>query len=140
MAKFGAKSLERLATCHPDIQVVMNEAIKHFDFTILYGTRSTEEQFFLFKKGRKYVDGKWIVSNKSEVVTNMDGAIKQSKHNHSPSQAIDIAPYPIDWTDINRFKKLSEVVKQAMVTVGVQLQWGGDWKQFTDYPHWEIKK
>ena len=138
MPKFGAKSIDRLATCHPDIQKVMNEAIKHYDFTILYGNRSTEEQFFLFKKGRKYIDGKWAVINKSEVVTNLDGMTKLSNHNHSPSLAIDIAPYPIDWNNIERFKELSVVVKKAMLTVGVNLQWGGDWKM-RDYPHYEIK-
>lgn len=37
MLKFGKQSLDRLATCHTDLQKVMNEAIKHYDFTILYG-------------------------------------------------------------------------------------------------------
>lgn len=137
MPKFGNKSEERLATCHPDIQKVMNEAIKHHDFTILYGERSKEEQLFLYKKGRKFVSGKWVVVDKSQVVTNCDGVVKVSRHNHSPSLAIDIAPYPIDWKDIKRFVALSNVVKRAAETVGVKIEWGGDWK-FKDFPHYEI--
>ncbi len=137
MPKFGKTSLQRLSTCHPDIQKVMNEAIKHYDFTILCGIRSAEEQFSLFKQGRKLVNGKW--TKVGSTVTNIDGINKLSKHNHSPSLAIDIAPFPIDWNDIARFKELSKVVKQAMVTVGVTLQWGGEWVKFVDYPHYEIK-
>ena len=136
MAQFGKQSLARLSTCHPDIQTVMNEAIKHFDFTVLYGTRSSEEQFQLYKVGRSFVAGKWVVTGKT--VTNLDGVTKKSNHNYSPSHAIDIAPYPIDWNDISRFKQMATVVKQAMVTTGIQLQWGGDWKML-DYPHFELK-
>lgn len=137
MPKFGERSLQRLSTCDPRIQKVMNEAIKHYDFTILYGERSAEEQFALFKQGRKLQNGKWVKVGKT--VTNLDGINKLSKHNHSPSLAIDVAPYPIDWDNISRFKELSHVIKEAMITVGVSLQWGGDWIKFVDYPHYEIK-
>lgn len=137
MATFGKASLEKLATCHPDIQKVMHEAIKHFDFSVLYGTRSVAEQQELFKKGRKLVNDKWV--KVGATVTNLDGVNKKSKHNHSPSLAVDIAPYPINWNDIDGFKKLAVVVKKAAKTVGVDLQWGGNWKSFVDYPHYEIK-
>ena len=36
-------------------------------------------------------------------------------------------------------KELAVVVKKAADTVGVAIQWGGDWKTFKDWPHWEIK-
>lgn len=136
MATFGDKSKRLLETCHPDIQKVMNEAITHCDFTVLFGTRSVDEQMELYKKGRKFVNGKWV--KVGATVTNLDGKTKKSNHNYSPSRAIDIAPYPIDWNNIQRFKDLAEVVKAAMVTVGVHLQWGGDWKSFKDYPHYEV--
>lgn len=137
MASFGEKSAKILSTCHSDIQKVMNEAIKHYDFQVLYGTRTEEEQFELFKKGRTLKAGKWVKTGST--VTNLDGKIKKSNHNYTPSRAIDIAPYPIDWNDISRFKDLSIVVKEAMITVGVPLiSWGGDWKKFIDYPHYEI--
>lgn len=138
MATFGKESLAKLNTCHPDIQKVMHEAIKHYDFTILYGTRTVEEQFELFKKGRTLVAGKWVKAKGGSTVTNLDGKTKKSNHNYSPSLAIDIAPYPIDWNDISRFKALALVVKKAMVTVGVTISWGGDWKKFIDYPHYEV--
>ncbi len=137
MASFGKESLKKLTTCHPDIQKVMHEAIKHMDFTVLYGTRSVAEQQKLYKVGRKLVNGKWTVVGKT--VTNLDGVNKKSNHNYLPSKAVDVAPYPIDWNDIDRFIELSKVIKKAAETVGLDIVWGGDWKSFVDYPHWEIK-
>ena len=137
MPKFGKQSLDRLATCHPDLQKVMNEAIKHFDFTILYGYRTPNEQFELYKKGRTFQGGKWVKTGTT--VTNLDGKTKLSNHNYSPSTAIDIAPYPIDWNDTDRFEALAEVVKKAAKTVGVSIQWGGDWVTPIDMPHYELK-
>ena len=136
MPKFGKQSLDRLATCHPDLQKVMNEAIKHYDFTILYGYRTPNEQFELYKKGRTFQNGKWVKTGTT--VTNLDGKTKLSNHNYSPSTAIDIAPYPINWEDLAKFKELAEVVKKAAKTVGVDIVWGGDWKSFPDYPHFQI--
>ena len=134
MPSFGVKSLEKLNTCHPDIIKVMNEAIKHTDFTVLYGTRTVAEQQALYAQGR---------TKPGPIVTNKDGVNKKSKHNYLPSLAVDIAPWKsgkgIDWDDIDRFKELAVVVKKAADTVGVAIQWGGDWKTFKDWPHWEIK-
>lgn len=104
MPKFGKQSLDRLATCHPDLQKVMNEAIKHFDFTVLYGYRTPNEQFELYKKGRTFQNGKWVKTGTT--VTNLDGKTKLSNHNYSPSTAIDIAPYQVDWNDTDKFKTL----------------------------------
>ena len=64
MYKFGEKSLSRLKTCHPDIQVILNELIKIYDFNIIEGIRSTQRHQELFN------------ANKSK----LDGIIKKSKH------------------------------------------------------------
>lgn len=136
MPKFGKQSLDRLATCDERIQKVMNEAIKHIDFTILFGYRTPAEQFELFKKGRTLVGKEWKVTGKT--VTNLDGKTKMSNHNSNPSKAIDIAPYPIDWNNIQRFLDMAKVVKEAAKTVGVEITYGGDWKKFPDFPHFQV--
>jgi peptidoglycan L-alanyl-D-glutamate endopeptidase CwlK len=135
MPSFSKRSLDRLATCHPDIQKVMNESIKHSDFTVLSGFRSPNEQLELYKQGRELKDGKWIRVGKT--VTNVDGVNTKSKHNYSPSQAIDIAPYPIDWDDIERFEQMAVVVMYCAKKLGIKLIWGGDWRM-KDYPHFEL--
>lgn len=136
MPKFGKGSLTKLSTCDSRIQKVMNEAIKHYDFTVLYGYRTPEEQFELYKQGRQLQNGKWIKVGKT--VTELDGKIKKSNHNSNPSKAIDIAPYPIDWNNIKRFEELATVVKRCAKELGIEITWGGDWKM-KDYPHYEVK-
>lgn len=138
MATFGAKSLEKLKTCHPDIQRVMLKAIQEYDFTVLCGTRTPEEQFELFKQGRELKDGKWI--KVGSTVTNIDGKTVKSEHNYTPSRAIDIAPYPIDWNNLQRFKDLSKVVLKCADELGVSLEWGGNWASFKDLPHYQLGK
>lgn len=135
MPKFSQRSLDRLATCHPDIQVVMNDAIKHFDFTVLSGFRSPKEQLELYKQGREYQNGRWVKVGRT--VTNVDGVNVLSNHNYSPSKAIDIAPWPIDWGNISRFEQMAKVVFACADELGVKLNWGGDWKM-KDYPHFEL--
>lgn len=129
MPKFSKRSADRLATCDASIQRVMNEAIKHFDFTVLYGHRTVAEQQELYAQGR---------TKPGKKVTNLDGVNKKSKHNYSPSKAVDIAPYPIDWNNIARFEEMATVVKAAAKAIGVEITWGGDWKSMKDYPHFEI--
>lgn len=138
MPKLGKKSLERLNTCHPDIIKVMSEAIKRIDFTVLYGHRTKEEQFELYRQGRELVGGVWKITEPKNVVTNLDGKLKISEHNYKPSRAIDIAPYPIDWNNIDRFKEVAKIVKEEAAKLGIKLTWGGDWKM-RDYPHFQIE-
>jgi peptidoglycan L-alanyl-D-glutamate endopeptidase CwlK len=136
MPKFSKKSMDRLATCHDDIQLVMNEAIKKFDFTVLSGHRSPDEQFELYKQGRELIDGKWAKVGKT--VTNVDGTNVLSNHNYNPSRAIDVAPYPIDWDNIDRFIAMSNVVLKCAKEFDIELEWGGNWRM-KDYPHFELK-
>lgn len=137
MPKLSQKSLDKLKTCDTRLQMVILEAIKEYDFIVLYGNRSVEEQFELFKQGRKLVEGKWV--KVGATVTNLDGKSKKSMHNHNPSLAVDLAPYPIDWNNLKRFSEMAEVIKRVAKRLGVELTWGGDWKTFKDYPHFELK-
>jgi len=121
MPKFSNKSKERLATCHDKLQAICNEAIRITDFTVLEGHRGEERQNELYKKG----------STKA-----VFGA---SKHNFKPSLAVDLAPYPIDWEDTERFAELAGVIKAVAFKYGVNITWGGDWHSFKDMPHYEIE-
>ena len=137
MYKFSQRSKGNLATADERLQRLFNEVIKEFDCTVIYGHRTPEEQFELFKKGREKIDGGWTVTDKSKVVTNLDGTTKKSRHNYYPAKAVDVVPYPLDWNDIDRFKLLASVVKRKAMELGINVEWGGDWKM-RDYPHWQI--
>jgi len=129
MPSFSQRSQDRLNTCDPRIVEVLEEVIKHWDCTILQGERTKEEQDEFFRTGRSKVQ--W----------------PNSKHNSSPSKAVDVAPYPIDWNDTRRFDYFAGFVKGIAVSKGITLRWGGDWdsdtdvkdQTFNDLPHFEIK-
>lgn len=121
MPKFSKQSLERLATCHLDIQLVMNDVIKVFDCSIIYGHRGEEEQNRLFEAGRSQL--KW----------------PKSPHNKTPSMAVDVIPYPLkDWKDLTGFRLLQEKVILISEFHGIQLFHGAWFPKLQDWPHWEI--
>lgn len=121
MPTFSANSMAKLRECHPDIQKVLMEAIKVVDFTVLEGYRSNEKQLLMHTQGTsKALPG-------------------QSPHNRSPSMAVDIAPWPIDWEDKGRFYRLAGVIEACASKLGIELEWGGDFKGFFDGPHFQLK-
>ncbi len=132
MARFGNRSKKQLATCHEDIQAVLNEAIKDYDFSILEGHRTQDKQESYYAIGR-------TTKLNSGIITNCDGVKRKSRHQSLPSIACDIAPYPIDWSDIPRFQAMAQVVLKAAEILGIDLEWGGHWKSPIDYPHFQLR-
>lgn len=129
MPNFSKKSLDILSTCELPLQLLMRTAIgSGSDFTILCGHRGEEEQMEAYRSGHSKLK------------------YPKSKHNTLPSQAVDIAPFPIDWSDAARFKKLSLHIKEVWESLseiekgGWTLEWGGDFKSFPDMPHYQLVK
>lgn len=144
MPKFSQTSLDKLKTCHPDIVLIMTEAIKITDFTVLEGARPDALQLKYFKEGK----------------SKLDGINKKSKHQvtkQNPlSFAVDVAPYPLDFS--NTHKKLARFYFLAGIIVATaerlksegkithSIRWGGDWdsdhdyldNSFDDLPHFEL--
>ena len=128
MAKFGRKSKERLATCDKRLQEVFNEVIKRVDCSILEGHRDERAQDKYYKEGKTKV------------------RYPMGRHNSKPSRAVDVAPYPIDWEDRERFHLFSGFVLGLASGMGISLRWGGDWNRnfevddnkFDDFPHFEL--
>jgi peptidoglycan L-alanyl-D-glutamate endopeptidase CwlK len=120
MATFSKVSEERLRTCHEDIQAVCRAVIHDFDFSVLCGYRGEEEQ------NAAYSDGKSRLRYPA------------SAHNKKPSRAVDLAPYPIDWNDEERFHELAGRILETAALMGIVMKWGGHWKTFKDMPHFEI--
>ena len=120
MPTFSKISEERLRTCHDDLQRVARAAIKRFDFCVLQGHRSKEHQHDAFVDGKSKLD--W----------------PNSKHNKTPSRAMDLAPYPIDWSNEDSFRQLATIVLEEAAKLGVELVWGGTFKTLVDLPHFEL--
>ena len=120
MPSFGTKSKANLATCHPDLQRLMNEVIKEVDVTILCGHRGEAEQNAAFANHTSQLQ--W----------------PKGKHNKTPSMAVDVARFPLDWNDVSGFKSLAVVIKRVAEELNIPIKWGGDWKTFKDLPHYEL--
>lgn len=120
MPRFSQKSLDILNQSHPDLIRLFKEVIKEYDCSVICGYRGEKEQEEAFRNG--YSKAHW----------------KQSPHNFSPSLAVDVIPYPKDWNDIKRFKELAGITKIKAVDMGIEIDWGGDWENFRDYPHYQI--
>ncbi len=144
MYKFGKKSKKQLKTCHPDIQLILKEVIKYYDFSVLEGERTQERQKELFEDGKSKLDGTKL----------------KSKHQSTPSLAVDIMPYAKGTNafsgkkkDTARFYYLAGLVKMAAIklleegSISSIVKWGGDWdddniytdQNFDDLPHFQIK-
>ena len=130
MPKFGKNSKERLATCDERLQKVFNEVIKYVDCSVLEGHRNEERQNRFYDEGKtklRYPDG---------------------RHNNRPSNAVDVTPYPVDWSDRERQTLFAGFVLGIARSMGIKLRWGGDWdmdfkvmdNRFDDFPHFEIRE
>ena len=109
MFYFSIKSEEALSTCCTELQVTMKEAIKRWDFSVLCGHRNSIDQ------------NKAFSTNKSKV------KYPDSKHNIYPSEAVDIAPYPIDYNDIGSFYLLVGYIIRIAEELGYDVRSGSDW-------------
>ena len=141
MPKFGKTSKARLATCHPDLQLIFNTAIETVECSIFCGHRNKANQNKAFDDGLSQVQ--W----------------PNSKHNSFLSMATDAGPYFVelkntDWEDKIAFAVFAgyciriaeELLEKELITH--RLRWGGDWdgdgrssdETFVDLPHFELVK
>lgn len=122
MSELSKRSKLMLNTCHADLQRLVEEVNKECPLAVIEGHRSRARQDELFTKG--FSKTKWPIS----------------RHNTEPSEAVDIMPLPIDWKDLTRLKEFATVVKRHAIALGIEIEWGGDFRGFFDGPHWQLKK
>ena len=90
------------------------------------GYRSTDAQGELYTLGRIKL---------GPVATYKRGG--ESKHNQSPTLALDVAFLSLDggvsWSGL-LLSKFARLLKAA----DARVRWGGDWPRFKDRPHFEV--
>jgi len=107
---------------HPDLLKVLNEAIKSppYDFTVIDGLRTMAEQ-------KKFV---------------AQGKSKTLRSRHLSGKAVDVMCL-IDgkgtW-GVEVYKTSAKHVLSCAKKLGIALVWGGSWKSFPDYVHFELDK
>jgi len=132
VAKLGAGSLAQLATCHPDLQRLVKDVCRRLpaplDLKVIQGWRNAAEQEAAYRTGKS------------------DKKPGESKHNVSPSRAVDMALYPVNWPDEVMFGFLAGFVRCVALDLGISIRWGGDWDgdgnslehKLRDLDHWEL--
>jgi peptidoglycan L-alanyl-D-glutamate endopeptidase CwlK len=121
---FGKRSEAALATCHPDLVAVARRALQltTIDFGVTEGHRGEKAQEAAFAAGRSKLH------------------FDKSKHNRMPSEALDVVPWPVNWSDARLFREIALAFKAAARELGIAIKWGGDFKTFVDPPHFELAK
>ena len=132
MPSFGDRSNNNLDTCHPDLRALFRRVVEEQDCAVICGIRTKEEQETAFLAGAS--TKRW----------------PDSKHNvTSPEQlsiAVDVVPYPVDWTDKGRFYMFVGYVKRIAFEMSINIRCGADWdndgytkdQKFHDLPHFEL--
>lgn len=118
--KLSKASLDKLASIKEPLRQVCMKAFETmpFDIQVLEGIRTVERQKELVAKG----------------------ASKTMNSRHLTGDAVDLAPYPIDWKDLGRFKTMSEHMYAAANELGIKIKWGGEFNGFYDGPHFQLEK
>lgn len=129
--RFGAvdpRSERHLYTVHPNLQIIARTMINRsksgkYDLKIISGTRSYKEQDDLYSMGR---------TTEGSIITNAKGG--QSNHNFG--LAFDIGLFD----DRGRYlTNEGPYIEVREYSKDMDIEWGGDWKSFKDFPHYQLK-
>ena len=114
-------SMERLEGVDERLKSVVIECAArcHFPFNVSEGLRTIEKQ-------REYV---------------RQGKSKTMNSKHLVGKAVDLYPLTmnrkqVDWS---RFEDLASLMFQVANDQGVEMVWGGNWKNFVDKCHFELR-
>ena len=120
--RLSARSRDRLAGVHEDLVCVVERAIARttVDFVVLEGVRSVARQKQLFAAG----------------------ASRTLNSRHITGHAVDLGAWvgrEVRW-DWPLYRHIAAAMKAAAVAEKVPIEWGGDWKEFRDGPHFQLPK
>ena len=124
MPRFGKRSKQRLKGVNMVLVHILGKLVEIMDVTIIEGVRTQERQNELVKKG----------------------ASKTKYSKHIEGRAVDVAPYPIDWKDRERFHYMGGMLRGIAHELNIKVRWGGDWdsdgeiadNSFDDLVHVEV--
>jgi len=121
MFYFGKRSEINLKGVNPELVSVVRRAIQitSIDFAVTEGLRDKKRQARLVSIG----------------------ASKTMNSKHLNGDAVDLAAYDngvICW-DWPLYAKLADAMKQAALELDVAIVWGGDWTNFKDGCHFQLK-
>ena len=139
MPQFGSASRAVLDTVRPELVKTLEIVVIEFDITALEGRRSWDRQAELLRQGK-------TTKGPGESRHNPPKLPDGTEDHDWLSDAVDVAPYPIDWKDAKRFIYMAGLIIGVGRTLGFNIRWGGNWDEdqviiddqsFDDLPHFE---
>lgn len=125
--QFSNASANRLQTVDPRLQAIANYALEitKVDFGIPSngGLRTAEEQNALYHGGKSQLDG------------------YKKKSFHQTGKALDVYAFVngrASW-EKEHLAMVAAAMLQAASELGHKLTWGGLWRNFEDYPHFQLE-
>jgi peptidoglycan L-alanyl-D-glutamate endopeptidase CwlK len=128
--KYSEHSQIQLSTCHPDLKKLFYRVLLYRDHSILEGHRTKEDQDIAFALGHSKVE--W----------------PNSKHNTSPSIAVDVQPYPAPEGPRAMWEWMNWIgfVQGVAAELKIKIRNGADWDRdldlddtsFVDAYHFEL--
>lgn len=120
MNTFTAKSLQRLATVHIDLQRLAKEALRvsTIPFQITEGVRTLERQRYLFNAGKS----------------------RTMRSRHLGGFAIDVVAMPggvVSW-NFDDYTLIDRAFQVASDNINIPYEWGGTWPRLRDGPHFQL--
>jgi peptidoglycan L-alanyl-D-glutamate endopeptidase CwlK len=118
--KLSPRSSERLASVHKDLARIVRRALQlsTIDFSVLEGRRSLERQALLYASG----------------------ATRTLNSRHLSGHAVDLGAWvggAVRW-DWPLYETINQAMQWAATELGVPVEWGGNWKNFKDGPHFQL--
>lgn len=131
------RSAKNVATLHPKVQSIFASWIAEcqliakahgYEYKAISGNRTWEEQAKIYAQGR---------TAPGKVVTNA----KPGYSNHNYGIAVDMGVFRdskyLDGSKPSEAEAFHR--KAAEIASKYNIEWGGSWKSFKDYPHFEYK-
>lgn len=124
--KFSAASANRLQTVDVRLQAIANYALEiskvDFGIPVSGGIRTAEEQNELYHVGQSQLDG------------------YNKKSFHQTGMALDVYAFVngrASWGK-EHLAMVAAAMLQSASELGYKLEWGGLWRNFEDYPHFQL--
>jgi peptidoglycan L-alanyl-D-glutamate endopeptidase CwlK len=132
MFQFSKQSIEKLDSCDPRLKQLAMKVIEQRDCACVWGHRGEKDQNSAFMAGKS------------------DKKFPGSKHNSSPSMAMDLLPCingRVSWNDLQCYE-FSGYVMRVAFELGIPIKSGADWdldhdvtdQRLNDPCHFEISE
>lgn len=124
------KSAQNLNGVHKDLaRVVTLAAVRtKIPFAVTEGCRALAREQHLIETGFSSLKD----PRRCRHVPTTDGV----------GHAVDLAPLDNNgvptWSHIEAFTPIAQAMKSAAAELKIPLEWGGDWKTFKDYSHFQL--